>query len=71
MSNSPDFVAHVLELMRPTAQVTSRAMFGGHGLYADGVFFAILDDDTLYLKSRGKRPAPRLRTVQRKAPRGK
>jgi DNA transformation protein len=29
---------------------TSRAMFGGHGLYADGVFFAIVDDDVLYLR---------------------
>nr|WP_240621508.1 TfoX/Sxy family protein [Caulobacter zeae] len=25
-------------------------MFGGVGIYANGLFFAILDDDTLYLK---------------------
>jgi DNA transformation protein len=25
-------------------------MFGGVGLYADGLFFGLLDDDTLYLK---------------------
>lgn len=35
--------------MRPVA-VTARRMFGGHGLYADGRFFALIDDDTLYLK---------------------
>jgi DNA transformation protein len=25
-------------------------MFGGHGLYADGLFFGIVDDDVLYLR---------------------
>jgi DNA transformation protein len=32
-------------------RVTARAMFGGHGRYADGLFFAIVDDDVLYLKA--------------------
>jgi len=31
--------------------VTSRAMFGGHGLYLDGVFFAIAYDERLYFKT--------------------
>ncbi len=31
--------------------MTWRKMFGGVGLYADGVFFALLDDDTLYFKT--------------------
>ena len=26
-------------------------MFGGHGLYCDGAFFAIVLDDVLYLKT--------------------
>lgn len=30
--------------------VTARPMFGGTGLYADGVFFGIVAIDTLYLK---------------------
>ena len=51
MANSPDFLASLRELMRGGGvATTSRAMFGGHGLYADGVFFAIVDDDVLYLK---------------------
>jgi len=51
MANSPDFLAHLKELMRGGGiATTSRAMFGGHGLYADGVFFAIVDDDTLFLR---------------------
>jgi DNA transformation protein len=31
--------------------VRARAMFGGVGLYAGERFFALLDDDTLYLKA--------------------
>ena len=51
MANSPDFVAYVKELMRDAGVAASaRAMFGGHGLYADGLFFAIVDDDVLYLR---------------------
>lgn len=26
-------------------------MFGGVGVYANGLFFALIDDDTLYLKT--------------------
>jgi DNA transformation protein len=33
--------------------VSIRNMFGGAGIYADGVMFAILADDTLYLKADG------------------
>ena len=51
MKNSPDYLAHVLELMRPTASATTRAMFGGHGVYVDGIIVAIVIDDVLYLKT--------------------
>ena len=30
--------------------ITSRAMFGGWGVYKDGIIFAIIDDDQLYFK---------------------
>ena len=51
MANAPDFVAYLRELMRDGGiATTARAMFGGHGLYADGLFFAIVDDDVLYLR---------------------
>jgi DNA transformation protein and related proteins len=49
--NSPDFVAHVLEIMRPTASATARAMFGGHGVYVDGGIVGIVVNDELYLKT--------------------
>jgi DNA transformation protein len=51
VANSQDFLAYLRELMRDGGvATTSRAMFGGHGLYADGVFFAIVDDDVLFLR---------------------
>jgi len=51
VANSADYLAYLRELMRDGGvATTSRAMFGGHGLYADGVFFAIVDDDVLYLR---------------------
>jgi DNA transformation protein len=51
VSNSPDFVTHALELVAGVGPVAARAMFGGHGLYARGVMFALLDDDELFLKT--------------------
>ena len=41
----------VRELLADFGPVTIRNMFGGAGVYADGVMFAILVDDTLYLKT--------------------
>ena len=58
MANSPDFIAHVLDMMRPAGRVSARAMFGAHGVYLDGVIVGIVDDDVLYLKTDAQsRPA--------------
>jgi DNA transformation protein len=51
MPVSDDFREYVLEQLRPVARVTWKKMFGAVGLYADSVFFAIIDDDTLYYKA--------------------
>ena len=50
MSVSPSYKAFVLEQLSAAGTVTARAMFGGVGLYCQGLFFALIDDDTLYLK---------------------
>lgn len=50
MARRNDYVEHLLELLRPSGAVVVRPMFGGHGLYRDGIFFAIVAFDTLYLK---------------------
>ena len=58
MANSRDYVAHVLELMRPAGAATARAMFGGHGVYVDGMIVAIVVDDVVFLKT-DERTRPR------------
>jgi DNA transformation protein and related proteins len=51
MSVSPSFRAFALEqLGRSTHGIRARGMFGGVGIYAADVFFALIDDDILYFK---------------------
>jgi DNA transformation protein len=50
MSVSPSYKAFVLEQLAVAGPVTAKSMFGGVGLYCHGLFFALIDDDTLYLK---------------------
>ncbi len=45
-----EFVQSLLELMEPIGPVTSRRMFGGYGLYLDGLMIALVADDELYFK---------------------
>lgn len=54
MASDPSFVAHVLDLVGLVAPVEARRMFGGHGLYAHGVMFGLLDDGELFLKTDGE-----------------
>ncbi|HEU4516978.1 MAG TPA: TfoX/Sxy family protein [Steroidobacteraceae bacterium] len=51
MAVSTDYRDFVLEQLAGAGRVTPRAMFGGVGLYLDGLFFALIDDDTLYFKA--------------------
>ncbi|HYX81841.1 MAG TPA: TfoX/Sxy family protein [Gemmatimonadales bacterium] len=39
------------QLGRVVPHVRSRAMFGGFGIYAGDLFFALIADDTLYFKA--------------------
>jgi DNA transformation protein len=51
MAVTDGFKDFVSELLTDFGPVAIRNMFGGAGVYADGVMFAILIDDTLYLKT--------------------
>ena len=51
MATRNDFVNHVSELLAPAGCVVTKRMFGGHGVYIDGLFMAIIVDDELYLKA--------------------
>ena len=46
-----EFIGFVQELMQKWGQVTARRMFGGHGLYHEGLMFALVTDNRLYLKA--------------------
>ena len=51
MSVTPSFRSFVVEqLRRVTPNLRDKPMFGGVGLYAGEWFFALMDDDVLYLK---------------------
>ena len=47
---SQDLVEHCLELLAPLGAVRARRMFGGHGLYCDDLFFALIAYQRLFLK---------------------
>lgn len=58
MSNAKGLIAHCTELLSVLGPVRVRRMFGGHGVYADGLFLALIARDTLYLKTdEASRPA--------------
>lgn len=50
MASSKDFCQSVVQHLNQLAPVTSRAMFGGYGLYLEGVMFALIAYEVLYLK---------------------
>ncbi|UCD18569.1 MAG: TfoX/Sxy family protein [Candidatus Zixiibacteriota bacterium] len=50
MSISDEYLQYVRERLEPLGQITIRKMFGGAGVYCDGVFFAVIDSNMLYFK---------------------
>lgn len=52
MAKPPDpFHEFVVELLAPMGPVSIRRMFGGAGVFQGGLMFALLGDDTVYLKT--------------------
>lgn len=47
MNNDEGFIALLHELLEPLGAVSTRRMFGGHGVYCDGLFIAIVVDGQL------------------------
>lgn len=51
MAKPPDpFHEFVTELFAPMGPVSIRRMFGGAGVFRDGLMFALLADETIFLK---------------------
>ena len=46
-----DFAAHCVELLAPLGDARAQRMFGGHGLYLDGLMIGLLTGEQLYLKT--------------------
>jgi DNA transformation protein len=51
MPLSPGFTDYAEELIAGFGKVEIRKMFGGAGVYRNGVGFGILDDDTFFIKA--------------------
>jgi len=45
-----EFAAYVVELMQSVGPVSARGMFGGYGIFLDGLMFGLIADSVLYLK---------------------
>lgn len=50
-STRNEFVDYVVELMAGWEVVLARKMFGGYGLYREGLMFALIVEDELFFKT--------------------
>lgn len=50
MAVSPEYLEHLRDLLDGFGPVDMRRMFGGAGLFRDGLMFGLVADDALYFK---------------------
>jgi DNA transformation protein and related proteins len=50
MPVSREYLEYIIDLLHVLGPVNARRMFGGAGIYNDGVFFSLIADDVLYFK---------------------
>ena len=46
-----EYVEYLKEIFEEFGPITARKMFGGYGIYYNGLMFALVSDDMLYLKA--------------------
>jgi DNA transformation protein len=51
MKNKSEFVEYLNEVFHNFGVIESKRMFGGYGIYRDGLMFGLVSDDVLYLKA--------------------
>ncbi len=51
MAVSPEYRDYLEDLFASVGGVTQRRMFGGLGIFRDGVMIALVDDEVLYFKA--------------------
>ena len=49
-----EFVTYVVEVMQSIGPVHAKFMFGGHGIFLEGLMFGLIADSVLYLKADNK-----------------
>jgi DNA transformation protein len=50
VSVSASYLTFILEQLDGVPRIVTKRMFGGVGIYSDGTFFAVIDNDTLFFK---------------------
>ncbi|VEN73529.1 Transcriptional regulator [Candidatus Desulfarcum epimagneticum] len=51
LKEEEEFVSYVTEMMQAIGPVIAKRMFGGHGIFLDGLMFGLISDHVLYLKA--------------------
>jgi DNA transformation protein len=46
-----EFVDYIVDLMQSIGPVYAKRMFGGHGIFLEGLMFGLVADSVLYLKA--------------------
>lgn len=46
-----EFATYLAEVLEPFGSINVRRMFGGYGVYHNGVMFGLIADEVLYLKA--------------------
>ena len=47
---SSNYLNYIIEILAPHGEITARSMFGGYGIYKNGVIFALIAYEELYFK---------------------
>jgi DNA transformation protein and related proteins len=51
MTKDSEFADYVVEITQSIGPVYAKRMFGGHGVFLDGLMFGLIANKTLYLKA--------------------
>lgn len=50
MARDEAYIEYLRELLAPLGKISNKKMFGGHGIYCDGVIMGLVIDEAFYLK---------------------
>lgn len=72
MATNPEYAKYVLDQLSNSGVITSRKMFGGVGIYIDGIFCALISSsNTFYLRVGPNNIADYISAEMQKFPGGK